>query len=129
MESYDFSGKTLVPFATSGGSGMGRTVEEQKKTDPEFAERFQHFAFDEVVDEENQKLDATTRYLAILSTLIGCNPDVGDLCLYAPLGNLSVFYQDFRYSNSLILLGHIDSGMDVISGMNGDFSATLEAVD
>ena len=23
MESYDFSGKTLIPFATSGGSGMG----------------------------------------------------------------------------------------------------------
>lgn len=26
MESYDFSGKTVVPFATSGGSGMGDTV-------------------------------------------------------------------------------------------------------
>ena len=25
LESYDFSGKTLVPFATSGGSGMGGT--------------------------------------------------------------------------------------------------------
>lgn len=24
VESYDFSGKTLVPFATSGGSGMGK---------------------------------------------------------------------------------------------------------
>lgn len=45
---------------------------EWKKTDPEFAERFQHFAFDEVVNEENQRLDGTTRYLAILSALIGC---------------------------------------------------------
>ncbi len=27
LESYDFSGKTIVPFATSGGSGMGRTVD------------------------------------------------------------------------------------------------------
>lgn len=25
VESYDFTGKTLVPFATSGGSGMGKT--------------------------------------------------------------------------------------------------------
>ena len=25
LESYDFSGKTVVPFATSGGSGMGKT--------------------------------------------------------------------------------------------------------
>ena len=24
LESYDFSGKTIVPFATSGGSGMGK---------------------------------------------------------------------------------------------------------
>ncbi len=45
---------------------------ELRKTDPEFAERFYHFAFDEVVNEEHQPLDAPTRYLAILSALIGC---------------------------------------------------------
>ena len=28
LESYDFSGKTVIPFATSGGSGMGRTDEK-----------------------------------------------------------------------------------------------------
>ena len=27
VESYDFAGKTLIPFATSGGSGMGKTVD------------------------------------------------------------------------------------------------------
>lgn len=27
LESADFSGKTVIPFATSGGSGMGKTVE------------------------------------------------------------------------------------------------------
>lgn len=27
LESYDFSGKIVIPFATSGGSGMGRTEE------------------------------------------------------------------------------------------------------
>ena len=30
LESYDFSGKTIIPFATSGGSGLGRTVEVLK---------------------------------------------------------------------------------------------------
>ena len=54
------------------------------------------------------------------------DPDVGDLCLYAPWGNLSIFYKDFRNSNGLISLGHIDSGMDIIGGMSGDFSASLE---
>ena len=28
VESCDFSGKTIIPFATSGGSPMGKTVEE-----------------------------------------------------------------------------------------------------
>ena len=30
LESYDFSGKTIVPFAPSGGSGLGRTAEVLK---------------------------------------------------------------------------------------------------
>ena len=34
LESCDFSGKTLVPFATSGGSGMGKTVDELRKLCP-----------------------------------------------------------------------------------------------
>ena len=42
------------------------------QTDPEFAERFERFTFDEVVNEPGQQLDDTTRYLAILATLLGC---------------------------------------------------------
>lgn len=42
------------------------------RTDPEFAECFEHFAFDEVINEENQQLEPSTRYMAILATLIGC---------------------------------------------------------
>ncbi len=30
IESYDFSGKTIIPFATSGGSGFGKTAEVLK---------------------------------------------------------------------------------------------------
>lgn len=55
------------------------------------------------------------------------DPDVGDLCLYAPWGNLSIFYKDFRNSNGLISLGYIDSDMEVISNMNSNFIATLKA--
>lgn len=35
-------------------------------------ERFDHFAFDEVVNEEGQQLEPVTRYMAILAALIGC---------------------------------------------------------
>ena len=31
LESYDFSGKRVIPFATSGGSGLGKTAENFKK--------------------------------------------------------------------------------------------------
>lgn len=31
LESYDFSKKTVIPFATSGGSGLGKTAENFKK--------------------------------------------------------------------------------------------------
>lgn len=31
LESYDFSGKTVVPFATSGGSGLGRAPQRMQQ--------------------------------------------------------------------------------------------------
>ena len=43
-----------------------------RETDPEFAERFEHFAFQEVVNEPGQQLDDATRHLAIIATLLGC---------------------------------------------------------
>lgn len=41
-----------------------------QETDPEFMERFQNFAFDEVVGSDD--LDDRTRFMAILATLLGC---------------------------------------------------------
>ena len=35
MEAYDFSGKTLVPFATSGGSGLGDSGKNMEALAPE----------------------------------------------------------------------------------------------
>nr|MBQ4319438.1 NAD(P)H-dependent oxidoreductase [Clostridia bacterium] len=34
LESYDLTGKTVIPFATSGGSGMGKTNEKLKDSCP-----------------------------------------------------------------------------------------------
>ena len=35
MESYDFSGKTIVPFATSGGSSIGDTYKNLQALAPD----------------------------------------------------------------------------------------------
>lgn len=42
------------------------------RTDPEFVERFDNFAFDEVVNQANGRLDDVTRWMAILAALLGC---------------------------------------------------------
>ena len=34
LEAYDFSGKTIVPFATSGGSGLGQAPQRMQKLVP-----------------------------------------------------------------------------------------------
>lgn len=46
-------------------------MNEYRITDPEFVERVEHFTFDEVVNDPEQQLDEETRWLAILSALIG----------------------------------------------------------
>lgn len=35
LESYDFSNKTIIPFATSGGSGIGKTSDILRKVCPD----------------------------------------------------------------------------------------------
>ena len=47
-------------------------MKDARETDPEFVERFEHFALDEVVNEPGQQLDEVTRHMAILATLLGC---------------------------------------------------------
>lgn len=35
LESYDFAGKTVIPFATSGGSGMGKQTASSRRSAPQ----------------------------------------------------------------------------------------------
>lgn len=43
-----------------------------RNTDPEFSERFEAFANNEVVNEPGVELDDNTRYMSILAALLGC---------------------------------------------------------
>lgn len=59
----------------------------------------------------------------------GYEPEAGDFALYAPWGNLSLFYQDFRYSAGLIFLGHVQSGMELLTEMEDSSEISLELVE
>ena len=80
-------------------------MENLRKTDPEFIERFEHFAFEEVPKEAGQQLDEETRYMAILATLLGCQstdayqvmlPKALDAGL-SPVQVKEIVYQAFDY--------------------------------
>ena len=41
-------------------------------------------------------------------------PVTGDMCFYAPWGNLAIFYRDGVESKGLVLLGHLLSGVHTL---------------
>lgn len=41
----------------------------------------------------------------------GYKPSAGDIAYYAPWGNLAIYYKDFDFSDGLIRLGRLDSGL------------------
>lgn len=67
------------------------------------------------------------RKLTTEGTLSGYTPQIGDFAYYAPWGNLSIFYKEFRYSNSLVKLGTFEGdGIDKIKNLNGNFTIKIE---
>ena len=50
----------------------------------------------------------------------GSKPSAGSFAYYSPWGNLAVFYKDFQYSNGLIILGEIESGLENLKDINGE---------
>ncbi|MHC0062532.1 cyclophilin-like fold protein [Nostoc sp. UIC 10890] len=57
----------------------------------------------------------------------GSDPSVGDIAYYAPWGNLAIYYRDFEYSNGLVILGKIDSGIEALN-VPGSVEVTIELV-
>ena len=41
-------------------------------------------------------------------------------------GNVCIFYEDFSYSEDLVYLGQVESGMEALAAQNGDFAARIE---
>ncbi|MGO4271918.1 cyclophilin-like fold protein [Paenibacillus sp. TAF58] len=39
---------------------------------------------------------------------------------------MAIFYKDFGYANGLVRLGHIESGVEKLSKISGNFKVTIE---
>ncbi|WP_372070128.1 cyclophilin-like fold protein [Tistrella mobilis] len=51
----------------------------------------------------------------------------GDLCYFAPWGNLAFFYKGYRYSRGLIRLGRLDGGIGPLL-TRGSFPLSVQGV-
>lgn len=76
---------------------------------------------------QTEKIAYLPRKLATQAAPEGIDPQIGDIAYYAPWGNLAIFYRDFGYSSGLIRLGHIESGLDVLTTQPSG-ALTIEAV-
>ena len=59
----------------------------------------------------------------------GYDPVTGEMVIYRPWGNFTIFYGDFRYSEELVPLGKVERGLEVLSSKTEDFSGTLERME
>ena len=62
-----------------------------------------------------ERIGYTEKELSTEGAPESCTPDAGTLALYAPWGNLSVFYKPFRESRGLVPLGRFVEGADKVS--------------
>ncbi|WP_320997584.1 cyclophilin-like fold protein [Enterocloster bolteae] len=59
----------------------------------------------------------------------GYDPVTGEMVIYRPWGNFTIFYGDFRHSDELVPLGMVESGLEVLESKADDFTGTLERME
>jgi len=74
-----------------------------------------------------EKIADLPRRLSTLGAPAGSDARQGDLSYYAPWGNLAIFLKDFKYSEGLVTIGRIESGMDVLR-RKGAIKASIRIV-
>lgn len=59
----------------------------------------------------------------------GYDPVTGEMVIYRPWGNFTIFYGDFRYSSELVPLGKVESGLEILASQTEDFTGNLELIE
>jgi hypothetical protein len=85
------------------------------------------FPLDLTIDDysSNEKIAYLPRKLTEEGSGPFTNEAPGDLCYYAPWGNLAFFYAGYRYSSGLIRLGRLDGGIEPLLA-RGKFPLRIE---
>ncbi|MCB2295427.1 hypothetical protein LGK95_18250 [Clostridium algoriphilum] len=73
-----------------------------------------------------EKISYLPQKLSTEGSPSGYDPSVGELAYYAPWGNICFYYRDFGYSTGLVPLGSIESGIEFLKSLDGDFTVTIK---
>jgi hypothetical protein len=73
----------------------------------------------------NEKIIHLPRKLSEEGAAPFANEAPGDLCYYAPWGNLALFHAPYRWSRGLLRLGRLDAGPEPLL-TRGQFPVTIE---
>ena len=61
-----------------------------------------------------------------VSNIDGCAPNAGDITIYAPWGNIAIFYVSIRYNSDLKPIGILESGgSDKFKAQTNDFEVVI----
>jgi hypothetical protein len=75
----------------------------------------------------NEKIAYLPRKLSDAGSGPFANEAAGDVCYFAPWGNLAFFYKGYRYSNGLIRLGRLEGGVEPLL-QRGKYPLRIEAI-
>lgn len=98
-------------------SSNGAVIASATLDDNESARHFTTLLPLELVLKDYAATEKITDLPAALPTTgapAGYEPSAGDLCYYAPWGNLAIFHKGFAYSSGLVRLGRLESGLEAM---------------
>lgn len=67
-----------------------------------------------------EKVSDIPKKLSTQGAPAGCKGNIGDITLYAPWGNMAIFYKDFGYASGLVCMGKIDASHNEIKKLAGN---------
>lgn len=77
----------------------------------------------------SEKISHLTQDLSTADAPANYDPQVGDVTLYEPWGNLAIFYGDAGSSSGLVPMGHVESELELLSTMDGEFEVSVAVME
>ena len=76
----------------------------------------------------SEKIAYPPKELSTQGAPAGSDPSIGDLALFAPWGDIVLYYGDAGYYEGIVKMGHVESGIEKLANMKGDFTVKIERI-